>query len=304
MTFDELKEDDEFQRLTDAVKTGNVTAFVGAGLSRPDCPTWAGLVEEIAKDTGRGDYIERAKGDANEWLGLLDDIRKDRQSSIDGRIRALADVQLRDDSNYRHLAASKIQRFITTNYDHLLEHALIDGGGKITVHDGPLQPLRFDRVGNLAYLHGKAQKSGPLRIVLSGSDYKEAYVSPGFAKVFLQAHAIEKNLVFIGFSFQDLAIREILRVCDEALRGAVDSGLGEADELPRWWILLPSGASLPADTSDMQCLTPVFYDNADTRHTTLTAVLRYWARGQSQRARLGPDPNGRLDFTTQPGVPR
>ena len=96
-------------------------------------------------------------------------------------------------------------RIVTTNQDEMFEKAIRGMKLKgINVYSAPALPYGNDFSG-LVYLHGKA--SDPGHIVITDTDFGNAYMLNGFATGFLIDLFKEYVVLFVGYSYNDPIVR-------------------------------------------------------------------------------------------------
>ncbi len=260
-----------------------VHALVGAGISvgAAGLPTWPRLIEEIEPPRLSADGKTRVR-DARvrqdlPWLAYL--AEQQQREKVRGTLRSWFHLDelphLRNDVLPRVLELP-FQHILTTNYDNLLDLA----------HDRfrpdqPRQVLRWERsedrsrfVGSLGrrsaeryyvHLHGRAEH--PEHCVLTEEDYRERYVRQTTTSRNLYAMFATQSVVFLGFSLEDVELREILR--------EVQTTAGAADT--RHYAILPrpkeGEAGLTAYFTGKYGVTPILYPNDDGRHGSLQPLL-------------------------------
>lgn len=215
------------QPLIEAVNTGNLIPFIGAGISRHanrsdgnEFPTWEGFLRKLADLLALG-----------EWTSP-EDVNDIRQL-IDGRKHLMAAQALKEvipkDALHQHIEAwfdadnvdvSPIHRallhlgaplIITTNYDRLLEKACAAEFGHApicyTYSEAPqVQQLLKSHRHHYARpaifkIHGTSER--PNDIVFAEMDYRKLiYRQPGYRAV-LSAVFVTKVVLMLGFSYSD-----------------------------------------------------------------------------------------------------
>lgn len=201
-----------------------IVAFAGSGCSYlPGIPTWTDFLEALDEATNagvdvksfmdRGEFYEAASAIYNA-LENPDDFYTEIETVINEKTKT-------DYIAMHHSIWSSFHRVLTTNYDHLFEHAivaynrpLIDKGlVPYTFQSQQLPELDIDTFDttekSLAYLHGRA---GSQDLVLRREDYQKHYPSfyPGESPApsnnlesFLERAIGRYSFVFIGFSLDD-----------------------------------------------------------------------------------------------------
>ncbi|ADL52021.1 SIR2 family NAD-dependent protein deacylase [Clostridium cellulovorans] len=206
---------------------GHVIPFIGAGLSIPfKVPGWGDLIRNCAIDTGienvdgrsllgtldlnleRYDYWEavriikkylnRSEEDIQEYI--VDKIKTESVKSIDGSWH-----------NYSDLGTMDFDIFLTTNYDHLLSDYLNSNYVPVKLQDinSNMQKLLHEKGSKrIFHLHGHISDSSS--IVISEEKYMELYNDNKYKTLF-SLFAGVKTFLFIGFSFKDVFIQNIIK---------------------------------------------------------------------------------------------
>jgi hypothetical protein len=110
----------------------------------------------------------------------------------------------------------KVGRILTTNYDFFFGAAwprytsMTNSWWPVTWKSSDSLP---EGVGAIQYLHGYLPYSGKGErdVIITESDYTRAYGEDGFSLRMLQESVDRYNLLFLGFSFSDIQVCEILR---------------------------------------------------------------------------------------------
>jgi hypothetical protein len=200
---------DFLREYVSALRNGSAAAFVGAGMSRAaGFVDWRGLLKKCAEDVGldvqqEADLVAVAqyyldhcgtRGPINQLL-----------------IEAFPDTT-EPTENHALLATLPIKNLWTTNYDRLIEQAFKLAGKRLqaVVTKTHMATTLPDRDAVLYKLHGDIEQ--PDQAVLTKDDY-ELYQSRPDAQLFseaLKGDLVEKTFLFIGFSFEDPNIDQIL----------------------------------------------------------------------------------------------
>jgi Sir2- and TIR-associating SLOG family/SIR2-like domain len=186
----------------------NAAVFAGAGLSMASgYVNWKGLLKELIEDLGlnpetEDDLVTLAQYHCNQAGG--------NKAALTQRIFDHFSQTRTPTENHRILSNLPIQTYWTTNYDKLIETALIDAKKvpdvKYTMKQ--LAVTRLDRDVVVYKMHGDVDH--PADAVISKDDYESyslkmsAYVSA------LRGDLIEKTFLFLGISFTDPNLDYIL----------------------------------------------------------------------------------------------
>lgn len=222
------------RELNEQFNKGQVIPFIGAGLSMPfGVPDWGTLIRECAiafgienKDNGifkpvldvnlnKYDYWEAVDIIKKYLLRNEEDIQQYVQKAIKNSIPK--DIE-RIENNYIDLANSAFNIYFTTNYDHIILKYIDSEYISTNLKDlkENLQTLVNATDGKRVFhLHGNI--SDVSSIVLSKEMYNELYATDVYKKLFSLFSGV-KTFLFLGFSFDDIFIREIIKDNKEYFR--------------------------------------------------------------------------------------
>ena len=195
------------RRYTQALESGDVALFAGAGISRAaGFVDWRELLKDIATDLGldinrESDLIAVAQYHVNEKKNRA----RINQVLVDELTKSAVNTP-----NHSILARLNIQTVWTTNYDQLLERAFEDAGKVVDVKitQENLAHTRRDRNTVLYKMHGCV--THPSEAIVTKDDYEQyALKRPLFVES-LKGDLIAKTFLFLGFSFTDPNIDFIL----------------------------------------------------------------------------------------------
>lgn len=268
---------DDLQR---SLVTGNVCAFVGAGLSvGAGLPGWYDLIAELSARSGHklaprewatGDaLIEAAQAYVNRQglFGLISHLKERLDTT--GKQPTAA---------HRALAALPISLVFTANFDDLLERSFRDAGKRVEVivKDSSIPFMRRGPgVVNIVKLYGDLDQ--PDTIVLARQQYESYFLQrPQMVKL-LETTLVTSDMLYLGWSGSDpyfkLVFGELLSRFGQMMRPGYavmfDVADDQRDELRRKQIRLvelPAGdrtsqlaawlASLAPAQSTMPAATP------------------------------------------------
>jgi len=246
----------------DALLAGDVVFFCGAGISAPQMPTFAGLVERCFIDLNVPMEPTEARsceeGRFEEALGAL------RRRIVDPAelTRVVTDMlQPADGADLEHhrtmlrLSRDLDSRpiILTTNFDTLIERALAESAplsAATLSFAGQALPLPgTSEFAGIIHLHGRVrdERLGLTQtpLVMTSADYGDAYMRSGWASRFLFDLVRCKTIVLVGYSAGDAPVRYFLNVLEAdrerfrelkpvyALDGIKD-GEVDADGEARW----------------------------------------------------------------------
>lgn len=190
------------------VEAGDAAVFAGAGLSAPaGFVDWRGLLrgaaEELDLNVDREtDLISLAQFHVN--------LRRGNRHQINQAVINAVSADNPPTENHRLLARLPIATWWTTNYDKLIENALREAGKVVDVKSDvqQLANTRPRRDAIVYKMHGDVDRSD--QAVVTRDDYESYATTRG---VFLNALAgdlVSKTFLFIGFSFTDPNLEQVL----------------------------------------------------------------------------------------------
>lgn len=214
MTTEAISENVLIREFTRELHNKNAAVFAGAGLSMESgYVDWKGLLKDIIRDLGldpdnESDLVTVAQYHCNQAGG-------NRAQLTQTIFNHFAQTK-HPTANHRILSKLPIHTYWTTNYDKLIEIALIEAKKvpdvKYTLKQ--LSVTRLDRDVVVYKMHGDVDHAA--EAVVSKDDY-ESYpfrMAPFVSA--LRGDLIEKTFLFLGFSFSDPNIDYILsRVRDQ-----------------------------------------------------------------------------------------
>lgn len=215
------------KELNKQFNNGQIIPFIGAGLSMPfGVPDWGTLIKNCAvefgietKDGGifkpvldhnlaKYDYWESVRVIKNYLLRSEDDIQQYVQEAV---VKSIPKDVNGIDNNYIDLANYPFNIYFTTNYDHIIQKFLQTEYSPTNLKDMSenLQTLVNSPNGKRVFhLHGNISDTSS--IVLSREKYDELYSMGIYNKLFSIFSGV-KTFLFLGFSFDDIFIREIIK---------------------------------------------------------------------------------------------
>ena len=186
----------------------NLAIFAGAGLSAPaGFVSWTELLRPIAEELDLD--VERETD-----LVAVAQYHCNTNSSNRGKLNQLLIDELSEQAeiteNHRILARLPISTYWTTNYDKLIENALIDAR-KIPDVKHRVKQLSYTKRGRGAVvykMHGDIDH--PDEAVLTKDDYEAYHVKMQPFITALSGDLVSKTFLFLGFSFTDPNLDYIL----------------------------------------------------------------------------------------------
>lgn len=203
-------------RLTTALRSGNVTAFTGAGTSAPALPSWGKLIRALL-DTAETDgfllpsIATTLRAEHDDYLYVVDEIASAiGVDQLKSRISKIFSNLPEATTSHKLLATTAFKRYLTLNYDLGLEKALSSSLGIHATSIVPKQRAELrtwiagrGETGINEILHWHGQVSHSDSIVLSNSDYIDFYDRNIDNREALREIFKNQNVVLIGFGFSD-----------------------------------------------------------------------------------------------------
>ncbi|RCK26288.1 SIR2 family protein [Thalassospira lucentensis] len=231
MTLCFSKHGPEFpSELIDALSAGEVVFLCGSGISVPQLPDFKTLVDQTYKrlDVDKDAAEERSyEGQRyEEVLGALGRRLADPEAmvrTVSEQLVVPSEPQLNKHQTILRLSRDLNNRVltVTTNFDTLLERALENSPNRDRQKSFAGQALPAPGGPNFSgiiHLHGRLGDPEldleATSLVLTSSDYGDAYMRSGWASRFLFDLARCKTLVLIGYSANDAPIRYFLNVLE------------------------------------------------------------------------------------------
>jgi hypothetical protein len=208
-----------YPALTQALLSRECVFFVGAGLSSgAGLPGWSSLVKRLGDDLGlpwndRHDYLDLA-----QWY--RERFGRERLASV---LRELYAKPAKPTLAHYLLMSLPVRHVITTNYDDLLERALIG------LKRHPVKVLHQEDVARtgqnevfVVKLHGDIAHAD--EIILTRDDYDEFFHRRPAMALLLEGLLLNQTFLFVGYGLRDPNFRQlysrIVRMLREAQRPA------------------------------------------------------------------------------------
>jgi hypothetical protein len=252
-------------------KQGCLAVFAGAGVSIPPPSNYPDF-KDLANRVAGGDLVLPPDEPIDRFLGRLAD-RGTKVHQMVGKI--LTNPDSKPTSLHTDLLglfrSSDAIRLVTTNFDpHFSTAARLTfpDGEPCETHYAPALPLG-DSFTGIVYLHGGVEKPFE-RLVLTDADFGRAYLTEGWARVFLQKLFERYTVLFVGYSHNDPVMNYLAR------------GLPATAAAKNRFALTVPGQE---DNWTYRGIIPIIYKLATDgdRHAALPAAISAW----SNQARLG-----------------
>ncbi len=240
----------------DVLNSGSAWAIVGSGASiDAGCPSWGGLALAIAASLPPGSRLKAAPGSEFEgylkrgdYLQAFSELENaSSRSDVERAVHAELGRHPRPGKITSLLATFPFKGYVTTNYDSLLETALVERGhaGWLTVGNEGDEPRKVAGGASdlIWHVHGATSLDpAKSRLVLTQSDYDRYYLEDSLVVQQLKGLLAHHRLVVVGYGFGDPEVTRVLRRIGKlanparpiyAFLGGVD-GSKYAGERQRW----------------------------------------------------------------------
>lgn len=219
------------EQLKEAYHENKIVPFIGAGISVPfNIPTWGDLIRDITDEYAKEKIETMLRSvvdwhlDSNDYWGAIDEIKKyatlvdqDIQKKITKLIREnkknVEDAKLH---NYFDLAKLNFKLHLTTNYDNLLYEHIKGENLPILLKDLDFSSQDLYDEKRICHLHGFTSNIGS--IVISRSSYEALYSNEKYGDL-LKAITSSKKFLFMGFSFDDKFVSDLIKDYKKYLNG-------------------------------------------------------------------------------------
>jgi hypothetical protein len=197
--------------LSNLLKRGDVTVFIGAGISiGAGLPGWGALIRPLAQSVGYRLPTEDEFTTADLFLTAAQhyENQRGRQALIQNLRDTLDTTRIRPTSVHQLIASLPVKIFFTTNYDDFIEQALreISRRPNVIVSESELAFWSEDRA-QIIKLCGDLNR--PESIILTKRDFN-TYIETHRRLVERLRTTLEaKTALFLGYSLQDPFFNQI-----------------------------------------------------------------------------------------------
>lgn len=196
--------------------------FAGAGISQKiGLPGWDAYIEHLASVCDDYDASTEAKLiqerlEAGNHAAAATIYRTCDKIPVGERLKRLSrPFRIAADSTdfgpLENIADLDFSAYVTTNYDKVLHHTFASVNGThprpVELDDGTLNGAASDRSFFIARIHGRAEV--PESMIVSKADYDNIEKDDDYLD-FLMSMLVQRNCLFVGFSFLDPAITHVL----------------------------------------------------------------------------------------------
>lgn len=197
------------KELIDAIENRNLAVFAGAGLSIPaGYVNWKQLLQPIADELDLD--INREENNLVQLAQYHCNMNQSNRGKINQLLVNEFSRKASLTENHRILARLPVETFWTTNYDKMIESALLDVGKIPDVkYNNKQLAFTVPRRDAIVYkMHGDIDH--PSETILTKDDYESYHVKMQPFLNALSGDLVSKTFLFLGFSFTDPNLDYIL----------------------------------------------------------------------------------------------
>lgn len=272
--------------------------FTGAGVSvRTGLPTWQKLIEKLAEGIRSVDPLTTQQmledAHAGDYTHAVDYFILSRKMLEGDKQKLLRNIFSEyDTAQILPIATLPFRGCLTTNFDKSILDAIAIAK-KQAASDYKLGDLSFKQAQweeglFVARIHGSVEL--PDKMVLSESQFNSLLKDETYLEL-LRSVFLHKNVLFIGFSFYDPAIRYVFQELDKRF-GAASPG--------RHMALLPSDASSEfLQKANRLNIKVVQYDAANGHVALWDGITKFNANKDGRALPLHTSNSSPFDFTKQ-----
>ncbi|MEH0092558.1 SIR2 family protein [Vibrio metschnikovii] len=190
------------KELLDAIENRNLAVFAGAGLSIPaGYVNWKQLLQPIADELDLD--INREENNLVQLAQYHCNVNQSNRGKINQLLVNEFSQMASLTENHRILARLPVETFWTTNYDRMIESALLDAGKTPDVkYNNKQLAITVPKRDAIVYkMHGDVEH--PSEAILTKDDYESYHVKMQPFLNALSGDLISKTFLFLGFSFTD-----------------------------------------------------------------------------------------------------
>jgi hypothetical protein len=204
-----LQPGDVINEFSKALVEGRGAVFVGSGISTPSgVPGWADLLRHMAETRLR---IQLNPDDDLPLIAQHIVNRANNRAPLIAHFRDVLQKTYAQNAYHAILAKTNVKCLWTTNYDTLLEKAF-QTQFKVTVRASDESISRGGRVPDIEVvkMHGCIEQSDANDLVVTQEDYEDFFERRPATAHRLRQDLVDRQLLFIGYSYADSNIRNIV----------------------------------------------------------------------------------------------
>jgi NAD-dependent SIR2 family protein deacetylase len=210
LTLEEAK-----PRLREAYRQRQLIPFLGAGFSAPlGLPQWGELMGWMGEPLGFDPTLFELNGTPLQLAGYYELENEEGLTPFIARMRErfhAPEVEARRALSAQHQALARLdlRRIYTTNFEHHIERALLDGGKKVDTLvriEDFMRPTE-EHVCQVVKFHGDLDHEDS--VVLTERQFFDRMRLDAAPDQYLRADLLGNVFLFLGYSFSDPNIRDI-----------------------------------------------------------------------------------------------
>lgn len=216
-----LQSRDVINEFSKALVDGRGAMFVGSGISTPSgVPGWADLLRDMAETRLS---IQLSPDDDLPLIAQHIVNRTNNRAPLIAHFRDVLQKTYAQNAYHAILAKTNVKCVWTTNYDTLIEEAF-RSQFKVTVRASDEAISRGGRTPDIEVvkMHGCIEQSNANDLVVTQEDYEDFFEQRPATAHRLRQDLIDRQFLFIGYSYADSNIRNIVvearRLGKQALR--------------------------------------------------------------------------------------
>jgi SIR2-like domain/Sir2- and TIR-associating SLOG family len=187
---------------------GNAAWFLGAGISRPSkLVSWPELLRPLAQEL---DLTLDEHDDLPAIAQYCINKASGNRGPLVQHMRRLLGRRAQPSIYHREVARSSVGTIWTTNYDGLMELALVGLKHRVRIRESDMVELTEPGTIEVIKAHGSFGVSNPHELVIATEDYEDYAQCRPAMTARLQANLLSKSFLFVGYGYGDPNIRAIL----------------------------------------------------------------------------------------------
>ena len=256
------------QRLINVINSGRAWAFVGSGASvDAGLPTWQDLYIRVVR-TLENTTPPQAPPPATLPNSFGQLITQHGRTQVLSQVANHLTTTTLPGPAHHMLASWPFAAYVTTNYDRLLDLAMLKYPSWVSVGNTPSETRKISGdVSNVVW-HPHGIINAPAdtsRIIISHDDYDDTYPAGSPTVEALRALIRMRSLVFVGFGFNDPDLAQLL----ELVARLSDPGQ------PAYAFLSDSTPARREELRTKYNVVTIPYDSSNGDHSELLAILRH-----------------------------
>ena len=187
---------------------GNGAFFIGSGISYKTIRiSWLDLIKKLAQSL----YLDITEGeDLPQIAQYIVNLENGNRYNIGNIIKTHFSKDYKISDYHQVLKKINVKTIWTTNYDTLLEQTFSGQLCTVKYRDSLMTTKELPTHIEIIKMHGCAKNSSPEEFVITKEDYEDFEVNKPLITRRLCHDLIEKSFLFIGYSYNDENIKQIV----------------------------------------------------------------------------------------------